>query len=281
MVLETAGWPIRSWRAASEKEPVSSTRTKVSIAVSLSMPMLPRNGLMPHDGETIAEIILCRNESYSGEPASWAAAATVTLETRAAVIAARISRRPMTPARQPRRLQGRLRGRQAALQRAACGDRDHAPRDRRADRLRPGGTGAEGRRQRPGLHPERSRRPAGRLGRAAGAGARWCSPSTAASGARTATWSSRRSRPCCRPSSSSARSLVAISPQTAPNSRKSARHNKLSFPILNDVRGEVADAFGLRFTLPDYLVELYKSLKNDLPTSMPIRPGPCRCPPAT
>jgi peroxiredoxin len=61
-------------------------------------------------------------------------------------------------------------------------------------------------------------------------------------------------------------SLVAISPQTAPNSRKSVRQNKLSFPILSDVKGAVGEAFGLRFELPDYLVELYKGLKNDLPT---------------
>ena len=61
-------------------------------------------------------------------------------------------------------------------------------------------------------------------------------------------------------------SLVAISPQTAPNSRKSQRDNKLGFPILSDAKSEVADAFGIRFALPDYLVELYKSLKNDLPT---------------
>ena len=60
-------------------------------------------------------------------------------------------------------------------------------------------------------------------------------------------------------------SLVAISPQTAPNSRKSMRQNKLSFPILSDVKGKVGAAFGLRFELPDYLVELYKGLKNDLP----------------
>jgi peroxiredoxin len=44
------------------------------------------------------------------------------------------------------------------------------------------------------------------------------------------------------------------------------RQNKLSFPILSDVTGKVGAAFGLRFELPDYLVELYKSLKNDLPT---------------
>jgi peroxiredoxin len=61
-------------------------------------------------------------------------------------------------------------------------------------------------------------------------------------------------------------SLVAISPQAAPNSRKSVRQNKLSFPILSDVKGKVGAAFGLRFNLPDYLVELYKQLENDLPT---------------
>jgi len=61
-------------------------------------------------------------------------------------------------------------------------------------------------------------------------------------------------------------SLVAISPQTAPNSRKSIRQNKLTFPILSDAKGRVGAAFGLRFELTDYLIELYKSLKNDLPS---------------
>jgi peroxiredoxin len=60
-------------------------------------------------------------------------------------------------------------------------------------------------------------------------------------------------------------SLVAISPQAAANSRKSQRENRLDFPILSDARNDVAAAFGLRFALPDYLVELYKWLKNDLP----------------
>jgi Peroxiredoxin len=58
--------------------------------------------------------------------------------------------------------------------------------------------------------------------------------------------------------------LVAISPQTQANSRKSVRQNALTFPILSDPHGNVSAAFGLRFALPDYLVELYKSLKNDL-----------------
>ena len=60
-------------------------------------------------------------------------------------------------------------------------------------------------------------------------------------------------------------SLVAISPQTAANSRKSQRDNKLGFPILSDSKSEVANAFGIRFALPDYLIDLYQSFKNDLP----------------
>jgi hypothetical protein len=75
-------------------------------------------------------------------------------------------------------------------------------------------------------------------------------------------------------------SLVAISPQTAPSSRKSMRQHKLSFPILSDAEGKVGEAFGLRFHLPDYLVEFYKQLKNDLPTfnddpswTLPMRPA--------
>jgi len=59
--------------------------------------------------------------------------------------------------------------------------------------------------------------------------------------------------------------LVAISPQTAPNSRRSQRENKISFPILSDPRNEVAAAFGLRFALPGYLADLYKNVfRNDL-----------------
>jgi len=59
--------------------------------------------------------------------------------------------------------------------------------------------------------------------------------------------------------------VVAISPQTAVNSRKSVRTNELGFPVLSDVNGQTGADFGLRFALPDYLVELYKNLRNDLP----------------
>ncbi|MBV2150109.1 AhpC/TSA family protein [Sphingobium sp. AS12] len=59
--------------------------------------------------------------------------------------------------------------------------------------------------------------------------------------------------------------LVAISPQTAPNSRRSQRENELGFPILSDPGNAVAASFGLRFELPDYLRNLYEnSFKNDL-----------------
>jgi peroxiredoxin len=59
--------------------------------------------------------------------------------------------------------------------------------------------------------------------------------------------------------------LVAISPQAPVNSRRSVRENKLSFPILSDTHNEVAAAFGLRFKLPDYLIDLYRDVfKNDL-----------------
>jgi peroxiredoxin len=59
--------------------------------------------------------------------------------------------------------------------------------------------------------------------------------------------------------------LIAISPQTAPNSRKSQRQNALAFPILGDPKSEVAAQFGIRFNLPGYLIDLYRQFKNDLP----------------
>ena len=59
--------------------------------------------------------------------------------------------------------------------------------------------------------------------------------------------------------------LVAISPQTATNSRRLIREHKLTFAVLSDPGNEVAAAFGLRFKLPDYLIDLYKNgFKNDL-----------------
>jgi peroxiredoxin len=59
--------------------------------------------------------------------------------------------------------------------------------------------------------------------------------------------------------------LVAISQQLAPNSRKSQRQNGLRFQILGDHGGEVGARFGLRWTLPDYLRVAHKMLGADLP----------------
>jgi peroxiredoxin len=58
--------------------------------------------------------------------------------------------------------------------------------------------------------------------------------------------------------------LIAISPQTAANNRKAQRDNTVSFPVLSDHGNQVAAAFGLRFRLPDDLIDLYKGFGNDL-----------------
>jgi peroxiredoxin len=58
--------------------------------------------------------------------------------------------------------------------------------------------------------------------------------------------------------------LVAISPQTAVNSRKSQRDNHLSFPILSDHGGEVAASFGLRWKLQDDLKKVMSGFGVDL-----------------
>jgi peroxiredoxin len=59
--------------------------------------------------------------------------------------------------------------------------------------------------------------------------------------------------------------VVALSPQTPVNNHKSVRENRLSFPVLSDVGGETSAAFGLRFPLPEYLIDLYGLLGNNLP----------------
>jgi peroxiredoxin len=53
--------------------------------------------------------------------------------------------------------------------------------------------------------------------------------------------------------------LVAGSPQTAAHSRGEIDQKNLGFPILSDPRGEITDAYGVRFTMQDYLVDIYKN----------------------
>jgi peroxiredoxin len=60
-------------------------------------------------------------------------------------------------------------------------------------------------------------------------------------------------------------SLVALSPQTPDNSMSTAEKNELAFPVLSDSALAASDAFGVTFTLPPELVELYGRVGNDLP----------------
>jgi peroxiredoxin len=59
-------------------------------------------------------------------------------------------------------------------------------------------------------------------------------------------------------------SLIAISQQTQPNSRKSRTQNGLGFPILSDKGGQVGAKFGVRWTAPEYLREVHRALGADL-----------------
>ncbi len=59
-------------------------------------------------------------------------------------------------------------------------------------------------------------------------------------------------------------SLIAISQQTAANSRKSQRNNNLGFPIVVDKGGDLADRFGLRWHLSPDLQAVHKQLGADL-----------------
>ena len=59
-------------------------------------------------------------------------------------------------------------------------------------------------------------------------------------------------------------SLVAISPQLPEHNRELIQHRHLTFEILSDRGNDVAARFGLRWTLPEYLRELYRSFQIDL-----------------
>jgi peroxiredoxin len=59
--------------------------------------------------------------------------------------------------------------------------------------------------------------------------------------------------------------LVAISPQTPDNSLSTTEKNELAYPVFSDSALKASDAFGITFTLPPELVELYGNVGNDLP----------------
>jgi peroxiredoxin len=58
--------------------------------------------------------------------------------------------------------------------------------------------------------------------------------------------------------------LVVITPELERYTRGLRRKLNLSFDILTDLHLKVAEQFGLVFTLPDYLRELYKSFGSTL-----------------
>lgn len=61
--------------------------------------------------------------------------------------------------------------------------------------------------------------------------------------------------------------LVAVSPQTPDASLSTAEKLDLAFPVLSDAGGEVAESFGLVFTLPEALREVYAGFGIDLPAA--------------
>ena len=61
--------------------------------------------------------------------------------------------------------------------------------------------------------------------------------------------------------------LVVISPQTPDNSLSTAEKLELAFPVLSDVGNQVARAYGLVFSLPEDLRDVYNGWGLDLPAA--------------
>ena len=59
--------------------------------------------------------------------------------------------------------------------------------------------------------------------------------------------------------------LVAVSPQTARQNEFTAGQHGLPFPLLADPGAQVAEQFGLVYTVPDYLQKYYRSILVNIP----------------
>ena len=59
--------------------------------------------------------------------------------------------------------------------------------------------------------------------------------------------------------------LVAISPETPDNALTTAEKNDLAFTVLSDVRGQLADALGIRFELSEAVKAYFVKAGHDLP----------------
>jgi peroxiredoxin len=57
--------------------------------------------------------------------------------------------------------------------------------------------------------------------------------------------------------------LVAVSPLLPKYSKQVKRNNELDFDILSDEGNRTAEEFGLKFSFPDYLIEIYKGFGAD------------------
>ncbi|TFE04180.1 peroxiredoxin-like family protein [Jeotgalibacillus salarius] len=58
--------------------------------------------------------------------------------------------------------------------------------------------------------------------------------------------------------------LVAISPETPDASLNTKEKNSLEYKVLSDVENKVADQFNLVFSMPDYLIDIYKDSGLDV-----------------
>lgn len=61
--------------------------------------------------------------------------------------------------------------------------------------------------------------------------------------------------------------LVAVSPQTPDSSLSTVEKLELAFPVLSDEGNRVAESFGLVFSLPEALREVYAGFGLDLPAA--------------
>lgn len=59
--------------------------------------------------------------------------------------------------------------------------------------------------------------------------------------------------------------LIAISPQTPDHSLDTIERNALAYTVLSDSRLDAANGFGIAFTLPPELIDLYASAGTDIP----------------
>lgn len=61
-------------------------------------------------------------------------------------------------------------------------------------------------------------------------------------------------------------SIVALTPQKVVRTKAQLKKNPIDFDILTDFENSYAQELGIRFDMPDYLIELYQNFGLDFPT---------------